>query len=146
MSRGWIIFLIILTVLVISFTLLARDIKNNLTGEFLEFNLKNIKGVINPTADIDLKFKIINDTFLSYTVRDLKVKIYNEKTKEYLTENIVKGEVKIPKGDSEHTISLKDNSIIGNVNDFLEGKSTYLAVITFKILGQKILFEQLISL
>lgn len=146
MSRSWFIFMVVLSTIVLAVVLVVDNVRRNLTGEFVTFGISNIKGILNPKADVDITFKIINNTFFAYRVKDFKVRIFNNQTGEYLSENLVKTDVRLPKGESEHKIDLKDVSIVGNLQDFLDGKTSYLAVVNFKVLGQTVLFEQLITL
>ena len=108
--------------------------------------MENIRGVLDPLADIKVFFEVINTSRFNFTVRDLTVKIYNKNTSEFLTENRVKTTMYIPIGVSTHNVELLDNRIVGDINSFLNGETKYLAIISFRFLGVKIEFEQLIEL
>ena len=133
---------LIIAILTVIYLLIRDNVSKNISGEFTNFSLSNISGILDPKANINLVFEITNNSLFSFTLKELKVKIYNTITNEFLAENDVRTEIKIPKGISSHGIELLDNKIIGNVQDFFSGNTSYLAVISFKYFGVQIRFEQ----
>jgi len=144
-------FLIILgllvAVLLVAYLVIKKNVEDNISGTFNSFKISNIGGgLVNPKADITLSFNIQNDSNYSFKLNTFKVKIYDNTTGEFLTENIVKETLLIPKGSSTHEVTLLNNKIIGNLQTFLEAKASYLAIVTFKIYGVNIEFEQQLEL
>ena len=136
----------VLAVFVIIFFYAKSNITRNINGKFLDFNLSNISGLFPTTADIDIKFNIINTSYFSFKITGFKVKIYDNETNEYLTENSVIQELDMPIGTTTHNVSLINNEVVGNLNDFLNGSKEYRAEISFKVLGVPVEFQQLINL
>lgn len=133
---------LILAIFTVGYLLLRNNIKNNLSGKIDNFGIKNVRGLLDPMADVEITFTVTNNTLFEFRLKEFKVKIYNTITKEFLTENQVNKELIIPKGNSTHLVDLKDNKIIGNIEDFLSGNASYLAVVSFRYFGANIQFEQ----
>ena len=138
---------LLVAVLLVAYLVIKNDIENNFSGTFNSFKISNIGGgLTNPKADITVDFNIQNNSSFDFTLKTFKVKIYDNTTKEFLTENIVKETLVIPKGSSTHQVTLLDNKIIGNLQTFLEAKTSYLAIVSFKIFGVRIEFEEQLEL
>jgi hypothetical protein len=136
----------ILAVLLIVFYYAKNNILNNVSGKFNSFTLTNISGILPTTTDIKINFDIINNSNFGFSVTGFKVKIYNNITGEFLTENSVLQELAIPRGVSTHDTILINNKIAGSLDDMLNSQSEYKAAISFNVFGFPVEFEQLINL
>lgn len=147
MKNFLIIASLLVAILLLTFVLVRNNIKGSIDGFFNSFNIKNVRGtILEPIADIDVKFDIVNNSKYSFTLNELTVKIFNNENGDFLTENKVKTNVIVPIGKSEHSILLKDNKIIPNLKTFLEGTIKYKVEVSFKVWGLEIGFEEIIKL
>lgn len=137
---------LIIAVLLTVVIFVRDNIKDNISGKLVSFDLRNLRGFLPTIADIEVKFDITNSSWFSFTIRDLKVRIFDSNTGAYLTENEVKTEMYLPIGISRHEITLKDNNIASDLNEFLQGNAKYLALVEFKVMGVRVEFEQKLEL
>lgn len=137
---------LVLAVLLTVVIFVRDNIKDNISGKLASFDLRNIRGILPTIADIEVKFDIINNSWFNFTVKDLKVRIFDSNSGAYLTENNVKKDMYLPKGTSRHEITLNDNNIASDLNEFIQGNAKYLAIVEFKVLGVRIEFEQQLEL
>lgn len=137
---------LIIAVLLTVVIFVRDNIKDNISGKLVSFDLRNLRGILPTIADIEVKFDITNNSWFSFTIRDLKVRIFDSNTGAYLTENEVKTEMYLPIGISRHEITLKDNNIASDLNEFLQGNAKYLALVEFKVMGVRVEFEQKLEL
>lgn len=135
-----------LAVLLTLVIFIRDNIKDNISGSLVSFNLKNIRGILPTIADIEVNFDITNNSWFNFTIKDLKVRIFDSNSGTYLTENQVKKDMYLPKGLSRHEIILNDNNIASDLNEFLQGNAKYLAIVEFKVLGVRVEFEQQLEL
>lgn len=144
MKKNIIIALVVLVVIII---IIVNNIKRNINGEFLNVDIKKVTIFPIPSLDLYVNFKVINNSFFSFNINNLKVKIFESKTGFFITENKVLQKVAIPKGESNHKIELVGVKILGKAKDFLEGtENNYLVEISFKVFGINISFKENIKL
>lgn len=144
-AKGF-IFLVILSTLTVAFLIVRQNIKDNVKGKLTSVSLSNLSGGLDVVADIKLKFEITNKSWFKFAVNDFKADIYNVTSGRFITENVIKRRVEIPKGVSEQEVELLNNKLIGLISELTSGIPSLLAVIRFRVFGISIKIEQEIKI
>lgn len=144
-TKGF-IFLVILSTLTVAALIVRQNIKDNIKGKLTSLSLRNLSGGLNAVADIELTFEITNNSWFKFAVNDFKADIYNVTSGRFITENVIKRRVEIPKGVSEQDVVLLNNKIVGLLSEFASGMPDLLAVIRFRVFGINIKIEQEIKI
>jgi len=146
MNKLLIGFGILLAVLLSFFLYAKNNILKNIDVNFKSIDIRNIRGLLPTIADIEVNFEVVNNSNFSFSLDGFKIKIYNDNTGEYLTENSVAQKLTITKGVSSHNVELVNNEVVGSITDFISGTTVYKMIISFKVLGVSTEFEQIVSL
>jgi len=137
----------IVALLVVILLYLKSNVQNNITGEVEKFSVIRFYDILAPKVDINVQFKVVNNSEISFNVSDFKIKIFDVDTNTFLTENVLVQTLHIPIGVSYHDTQLLGNEILGNASELLNSSGKTIRVeVEFKAFLVDIKFEELITI
>lgn len=146
MGKKTYIFLTILALLVALAIYMKTNIQKNISGKVEGFSVIRVYDLLAPKVDLNVKFKVVNNSKFSFNVRNFKVRVFDVDTNQLLTENEVLQKIEIPIGESFHDTQLLGNEILGNLSDVLNSSGKSLRVeINFNAFLVNVKFEELIT-
>ena len=131
------VILSIVTILVIVLIFLYNNIKQNVTGEIVSYdiNTKNKEVIANTLIDVNIKFDVVNNSLFKFMAKNFYVTIKNLDSGKIITKSKKQDKVIIDYGSNLISLDLNDIKAIGVAESMIKGKNDYRIEIYLKVFG-----------
>lgn len=136
MSKGIKILIASVVLLIIIFTVVFLNIKNNLSLNFKNLVVDNPHFVNGVSAlDFEVELEVSNNTWFTYNVQDIVAVIYNNVDNKIIGQTSVVQTFDVKKGINLLVLNINNVKILENLQTLQSGKSEFRFEVFLNILG-----------
>lgn len=128
------------------YTYVKNFIVDKISGSFKGISVDRFNPSINnPSINLTIKLDIFNGSSYNFIIRKLSVSIYDNKSKKKIADSIVNNIVPINSGNNKVGIVIEDLNVLENAGLYFGGGTDLYIVVEFKILGIKVITQEIIK-